>query len=150
MGSLEAIALRLQLRRHAVERVDEPAELVRRTHRNAGVEVAARDAAGSASQPLDRIADALRHRQPDGGAEQDEGQSCQLNAAIELEDLTFDLLLARRDRHRQDGVRHAGAHGRCRDRVREVANRVLTYEPRLVFEDDRPIDGLWRSRRQKA
>ena len=65
MRALELIALRLQLRRHAVERVDQPAQLVGRADGDARVEVAARDAAGRARQLPDRIGDALGHRQPD-------------------------------------------------------------------------------------
>ena len=63
--AFELIALRLQLRRHAVERVDQPAELVRRSHGDPRVEVAAGDPPGRARQLPDRIGDALGHREPD-------------------------------------------------------------------------------------
>ena len=114
--AFELIALRLQLRRHAVERVDEPAQLVGRSHGDPRVEVAARDAPGGARQLPDRIGDALGHRQPDAGAEQDEEQRREVDAAIELVDLALDFVLAERERHGQHAVAPA-ARGPARPRA---------------------------------
>ena len=63
--ALELDALRLELASHAVERVDQAAQLVDRSHGNAGVEIAARDALRRAGQPPDRVGDALGERQAD-------------------------------------------------------------------------------------
>ncbi len=102
MGAFELAALRLQLAGHAVERVDEPAQLVDGANRNPRVEVAARDALRRARQPPDRIGDALGQRQPERGAEQDEAEHREVHAAIEIVDLALDVALPQRRRHGQD------------------------------------------------
>ena len=106
--AFELLALRLELGGHAVERVDQPAQLVGRSHGDPRVEVAARDPPGRARQPAHRIGDALGHRQPDAGAEQDEEQRREVHAAIELVDLALDFVLPERERHGQDRVAPAG------------------------------------------
>ena len=105
VGALELGALRLELAGHAVEGVDQPAELVDRAHGDARVEVAARDALRRAGQPADGIGDALGQRQPERGAEQDEAQHREVDAAIEIVDLALDVALAERRRHGQDSAR---------------------------------------------
>ena len=66
------------------------------------VEIAAGDALGCAGQPADRIGDALRQRQPEGGAEQDEAQHREVDAAIEVVDFALDIPLTERRGHGQD------------------------------------------------
>ena len=61
-------ALPLEIGRHLVEVLDEPAQLVRRGRGDAGVEIAARDAPRRAGEAVDRIGDALRHPVADRGA----------------------------------------------------------------------------------
>ena len=61
MGALELRALRLELRGHAVERVDEAPQLVGGLDRDLRVEVAARDPPRRARQAPDGIRDALGH-----------------------------------------------------------------------------------------
>ena len=68
-GAFELDALALQVGRHAVERFDQPPELVGRGREDARIEIAARDAAGRVHQPVDRIGNALGHPIADDGAE---------------------------------------------------------------------------------
>ena len=72
---------------------------------NARIEIAARDAARGARQPVHRIGDALRHRVADRGAEQDEAHRGQQHAPIEGVDLALGLLLPQRERHGHDRAR---------------------------------------------
>ena len=97
-------ALRLELAGHAVERVDQAAELVDGSHRDPLVEIAARDALRGAGQPADRIGDALGQRQAQGGAEQDEAQHGEVDAAIEVVDFALDVPLPERRGHGQDSL----------------------------------------------
>ena len=62
--ALELDALGLELASHAVERVHQAAQLVDRSHGNAGVEIAAGDALRRSGQPPDRVGNAFGERQP--------------------------------------------------------------------------------------
>ena len=108
--ALELDALGLELARHAVERVHQAAQLVDRPHGNAGVEIAAGDALRRAGQPPDRVGNALGERQADGGAEEDEAEHREVDAAIEIVDFPFDVPLPEGRRHGQDPFAIGGAH----------------------------------------
>ncbi len=62
MRAFELRALRLELRRHAVERVHQPPELVGRLDRDAGIEISSCDPSGRAGETANGVGDALRHR----------------------------------------------------------------------------------------
>ena len=142
--AFELRALRLQLRRHAVECVDEAAELVGGAHRDPRVEIARCNAARGAGQPAHRIGDALGQRQPDRGAKQHEAQDGEMNAAIEVVDLALDLPLARGQWDRQDAIALAGPDRRRGDDVRNGPNLILVDETRA---GDR---ARWRGRPRRA
>ena len=144
-------ALRLELAGHAVEGVDQAPQLVDRAHRDAGVEIAARDALRRARQPADGIGDALGQRQAERRPEQDEAQHGEVDAAIEIVDLALDVPLAERRGHGQDALA-----------VRSVRTGVAAIrygvEPKTSSatklgsrsQHDGAIDGVRRSRRQQA
>ena len=119
--AFELHALRLELRGHAVEGVDEPPQLVGGLDGNLRVEVAARDAPRRARQPPDRIGDPLGHRQADRRAEQHEEQRREVDPAIEIVDLAVDLALPVGERHGQDPSLLAGAHRRSRRSCTEMS-----------------------------
>ena len=108
LRALELGALPLQLARHAVEVLDQPAQLVGRRRGDAGVEIAARDAPRGARQPVHRVGDALGHRVAEPGAAEDEEQRAEEHAAVERVDLRLDLALPRRQRHGEDAPRSCG------------------------------------------
>ena len=87
---------------------------------------------------------------PIAGAEQDEEQRREVDAAIELVDLALDLALAVGERHGQDRVAAAGADRRRRDHVRERADLILVDEARQPLQHDRAVDIVGRARRQEA
>ena len=144
------VALRLELGRHAVEGVDQPPQLVGRRDGDVRVEIAARDAPRRARQPADRIGDALGHRQPDAGAEQDEEQRRQVDAAIELVDLALDLALPVGERHGQDRRSRPPARtGAAAIMYGNVADAILADEARQPLQRDRAIDVVGRPGRQQ-
>ena len=100
--AFELIALGLELGGHAVEGVDQAAQLVGRSDGDARVELAARNPPRRPGQLADRIRDAFGHREPDAGAEQDEEERREMDAAIEIVDLPLDFLLPEGQRHGQD------------------------------------------------
>ena len=102
--AFELRPLPLEIARHRVEVLHQPAQLVGRRGSDAGVEIAARDPSRGARQAIHRIGDALGHRISDAGAAKNEQQRCQEHAAIQRLDLLLDLLLPRRQRHREDAV----------------------------------------------
>ena len=108
--ALELDALGLELASHAVERVHQAAQLVDRSHGNAGVEIAAGDALRRSGQAPDRVGNALGERQADGGAEEDEAENGEMDAAIEVVDFPFDVPLPEGRRHGQDPFAIGGAH----------------------------------------
>ena len=129
----------------------QPLQLVGRAHGNARIEVAPRDPPRCARQAIDRIGDALRHREADRRAEQDE------------DDAPPDT---RRDRDRRSPARSPAARGasgtvriasrsprrtgRRREHVRMRADRVVIDEARKAIEDDGAIDLRRRARGQQA
>src|SRR5688572_18397832 len=94
MRAFELAALALQIARHAVEGLDQATEFIRRGGGDSGVEVAASDASGGASQTVDRIRDTFRHVVPHAGAAEDEQQRGKERAAIECLDLLIDFALS--------------------------------------------------------
>ena len=119
-------------------------------HGNPRVEVAAPDPLRRPRQAADGIGDALGQRESDRGAEQDEAHHRQVDAAVEVVALARDLLLPRRQRHRQDRVAAAGAHRRRRNQIRHGAELILVDEARQPLQLDRAIDVVRRARRQEA
>ena len=150
MRLLQLVPLRLELGGHAVERVDQAAQLVGRAHRDPRVEVAAGDVARRARQLADRIGNALGHRQADAGAEQDEHQRGELQAAIEIVDLALHFVLAERQRHRQYRVARSGPDRRRGEHVGHVADAVLGDDAGQALQHDGAVDRLRRARRQQT
>ena len=93
MGSFELGPLPLQVARHAVEVLDQTAQLVGRGRGDPGIEVAARDAPRGARQTVHRIGDALGHRVAEAGAAENEEQRGEQHAPIQRVDLLIDLPL---------------------------------------------------------
>ena len=88
---------------------------------------------------------------PIAGAEQDEEQRGEVDAAIEVVDLALHFVLPEGQRHRQ--------HRRCRPRsadrrrgehVRHVADAILGDEAGQPLQHDGAIDLVRRARRQQA
>ena len=116
---------------------------------DARVEIAARDPPRRARQPVHRIGDPLGHPVAERGAEQAEQHDAGQHAAIELVDLLFDLLLPVGERHGDDAFAAAGAHGRRRQLIGEVADLLLADERRQPIEQDRSVDVARRARREQ-
>ena len=100
----ELRALRLQLGRHAVERVDQAPQLV------GGLTAICASKSPRAMRRVARVSrrtgSAMRSAidSPIAGAEQDEEQRGEVNAAIEIVDLALDVALPVGERHGQDRV----------------------------------------------
>ena len=139
VGALEPPALDQQIPGHAVERRHQALEFVGRADRHPRVEVAARDAARRAGQPLDRIRDPLRDVEAAGGAEKDEQGHAEQDPAVEIADLPFDVPLPRGQRHGQDRVGAGRADGRRRDQIVLRAERVPGHERRRMRQNDRVV-----------
>ena len=150
LRALELGALALQVRRHAVEVLDQPAQFVGGRRGDPRVEIAARDAARGAREPVDRIGDALGHPVAHGGAEQHHEHRAEDHLPVELVDLAIELLLAERQRHDDDAVAASGAHRRRRDAVREVGDLLDADEHRQPVEDHVPVRRARRAHRQQA
>ncbi len=83
-------------------------------------------------------------------AEHDEQHGGEQHAAIELVDLRVDLLLAQRQRHRQNRFAILNPHRRGGDEVRVGADRFAGHERRPALEQDGAIDVALGARRQEA
>ncbi len=83
------------------------------------------------------------------GAEQDEEQRGEVNAAIEVVDLALDLALAGGQRHGQDAIALAGPDRRGGDHVRDGADLILVDEAGQPLQHDRAVDVVRRARRQE-
>ena len=116
-----SLPLPLEVGGHPIEVGNQPPQLVRRGFGDARAEVAARDPAGGARQPVDGIADALGHVIPDGRAEQGKQHGRKQHATIEGVDLAIDFLLAQRERHGENGTPLFEPHRRGREHVRNRA-----------------------------
>ncbi len=93
MRPFELGPLPLQVRGHAVERLDQTPQLVGRGRGDSGIEVSARDAPRRPRQTIHGIGDALGHRVAEAGATEDEQQSGEQRASIQCVDLLIDLAL---------------------------------------------------------
>ena len=130
LGTLEIGPLSFQVIRHAVERVDETAKLVRGSRRHPRVEIAAGDPAGGAGEPVHRIGNALGHPVSEARAEEHEEHRGGQHAPIELVDLVLDLSLSEGLGHRDNTTFAAAGADRCgRQEVAEPAD-FLDPDPR--------------------
>ena len=102
-----------------------------------------------AGETVHRVGNPLGHPVPDRGAEKNEQHRRRSHPAIELVDLLLDLLAPVRQRHRDDPVAAAGAHGRRREAIRVVADLLVAHERRGAVDQDALVDIARRARREQ-
>ncbi len=141
-------ALPLEIGRHAIEILDQTAQLIGGRRRDTRVEIAARDAAGRARQAVDRVGNALGHPVAQPGAYQDEQDEGRPDPAIEIVALLIQLALPQCQRNGDDPFAVARAHARGGQQIAEGADVFHVHEGGQAIEHDAPIDIRRRASRE--
>ena len=102
LRAFELTALTFEILGHAIEVVDQAAELVGSGRDDTRIEIPARNPSRRPREPIDRIGDPLGHRIAQCGAEQAEQDRRREHQPPQVVDLPLDFSLAEGHRHRHD------------------------------------------------